>query len=373
MLKEVRSMTGAAMMAGCSKSTFSKFVNRIIEAVNGAVAAGKEVREVLARMTKASLEKKRGGARKECTKLEPEHLETLGVLATALDTMTLTVKALRELLYRAYPELRVKTISLSRLNAVLVHELNITIKKLTRMAREGLTEANLAKRKAYVREHFVGFDESKIGVPGPDGEAADMRNWRLRKHPLQYIFMDESGFNLTTTQATRGRSKKGTPASTAVKYNKGENHSLLLSLHMALPGVAERIPLAWKKGSFKRVDFVKYVEDELGPFMVEYRAALPAELRNEPIHYVMDNASIHKGDAVKDALAKIGLTATYLSPYSPVFNPCELIFGKVKRTIRADERVAEDSDQLHDFVMDGLARVSDQDIAGFYRHCGLRT
>ena len=215
MLKEVRSMKGAAMMAGCSKSTFSKFVNRVIEAVNGAVAAGKEVREVLAGMSKASLDKKRGGARAECTKLEPEHLETLGVLATALDTMTLTVKALRELLYRAYPELRLKTISLSRLNAVLVHELNITIKKLTRMAREGLTEVNLAKRKAYVREHFVGFDESKIGVPGPDGEAADMRNWRLRKHPLQYIFMDESGFNLTTTQATRGRSKKGTPASPA--------------------------------------------------------------------------------------------------------------------------------------------------------------
>ena len=106
MLKEVRSMKGAAMMAGCSKSTFNKFVNRIIETVNGAVAAGEDAREVLARMTKALLEKKRGGARKGCTKLKPEHLETLRVLATALDTMTLTVKALRELLYRAYPGLR---------------------------------------------------------------------------------------------------------------------------------------------------------------------------------------------------------------------------------------------------------------------------
>ncbi len=63
------------MMAGCSKSTFSKFVNRIIEAVNGAVAARKDLREVLARMTKASLEKKRGGARAECTKLKPERWE----------------------------------------------------------------------------------------------------------------------------------------------------------------------------------------------------------------------------------------------------------------------------------------------------------
>ena len=74
---------------------------------------------MLAGMTKASLDKKRGGARAECTKLKPEHLETLRQLATAQDTMTLTVKALRELLYRAYPELRLKTISLSMLNDVL--------------------------------------------------------------------------------------------------------------------------------------------------------------------------------------------------------------------------------------------------------------
>jgi hypothetical protein len=72
----MRSMTIAATMACCSKSTFSKFVNRIIETVNGAVAAGEDVRKVLAAMTKASLDKKRGRARKGCTKLEPEHLNT---------------------------------------------------------------------------------------------------------------------------------------------------------------------------------------------------------------------------------------------------------------------------------------------------------
>jgi hypothetical protein len=70
----MRSMTIAATMACCSKSTFSKFVN-IIETVNGAVAAGEDVRKVLAAMTKASLDKKRGGAMKGCTKLEPEHLK----------------------------------------------------------------------------------------------------------------------------------------------------------------------------------------------------------------------------------------------------------------------------------------------------------
>ena len=373
LMKEVGSMTGAAMLAGCSKSTLSKCVKGFIEAVNGAVAGGKDVLELLAGMTKASLEKKRGGARAVCTKLGPDHLETLRQLATSQDTMTLTVKALRELLYRTHPDLRAKTISVSRLNAVLVHKLKITLKKLTRMAREGLTEVNLAKRKAYVREHYEGYDESKIGVPGPSGEADDMRNWRLKTDPRLYLFMDESGFNLTTTQATKGRSKRGKPASAAVKYNKGENHSLLLSLHVALPGMDGRIPRTWKKGGFKRMDFVQYIEDELAPFATRYRAALPAELRGQTIRYVMDNASIHKGEVVEEALAKIGLTATYLSPYSPVFNPCELIFGKVKRAIRNDERVAEDSDQLRGLVMEGLARVSSQDIEGFYRHCGLMT
>ncbi len=62
----------------------------------------------------------------------------LGVLATALDTMTLPVRALRERMYRTHPKLRIKTISESRLCAVLVHELNIKIKKLTKISRGAL-------------------------------------------------------------------------------------------------------------------------------------------------------------------------------------------------------------------------------------------
>ncbi len=77
------------------------------------MAAGEDVRKVLAAMTKASLDKKRGGARAERTKrYEP---------ATALNTMTLTVRALRKRMYHANPELRVKNLSLPRLNDVIVH------------------------------------------------------------------------------------------------------------------------------------------------------------------------------------------------------------------------------------------------------------
>jgi hypothetical protein len=238
-------MRSAATFAGSSTPTVSKAIHRLVGAVKEAERDGREIDADVVLGAFDYLP--RGGARKGCTKLEPEHRETLRQLATAQDTMTLTVRSLRERLYRAHPELRVKTISISRLTDVLVHELNITLKKLTRMAREGLTEPNLAKRRAYATEMYNGVDVNKVGVPGPDGEAADMKNWRPKKPRELYIYMDESGFNLTTTQATRGRSKKGTPASAAVKYNKGENHSLLLSLHMDLPGLGGRIPWSWKK------------------------------------------------------------------------------------------------------------------------------
>jgi hypothetical protein len=73
---------------------------------------------VLAGMTKAP----RGGARAQRTKLEPENRGTAEKLSTAQGTLALTVRALRELLHCTFPELRVKTFSMPRLNAVLVHE-----------------------------------------------------------------------------------------------------------------------------------------------------------------------------------------------------------------------------------------------------------
>ena len=50
---------------------------------------------------------------------------------------------------------------------------------------------------------------------------------------------------------------------------------------------------------------------------------------------VCDNASVHGGQETLEAfltyLELRGVTLKYLPPYSPEFNPCELIFAQVKR------------------------------------------
>ena len=45
---------------------------------------------------------------------------------------------------------------------------------------------------------------------------------------------------------------------------------------------------------------------------------------------LMDNASIHKTLAVKNAIAVRGFVPIYVPPYSPEFNPIELVFGIIK-------------------------------------------
>ena len=98
---------------------------------------------------------------------------------------------------------------------------------------------------------------------------------------------------------------------------------------------------------------------------------------------------------MEDALREIGLVPVYLSPYSPVFNPCELVFGHIKRNLRYaffDEdddfvnddfvdafffpvrnanRHVETSEQLKDNVLRASVDAAVH-LESFYHHCGAR-
>ena len=48
-------------------------------------------------------------------------------------------------------------------------------------------------------------------------------------------------------------------------------------------------------------------------------------------HLLMDNVAFHKSLLAKEALAKRGLVALFTSPYSPEWNPAEMLFSFLKR------------------------------------------
>ncbi len=52
----------------------------------------------------------------------------------------------------------------------------------------------------------------------------------------------------------------------------------------------------------------------------------------------MDNLPAHKVAGVRDAIAAAGAMLLYLPPYSPAFNPIEMLFAKLKALLRRAER-----------------------------------
>jgi len=83
---------------------------------------------------------------------------------------------------------------------------------------------------------------------------------------------------------------------------------------------------------------------------------------------VMDNLAAHKRPQIKRLIEAAGASVLYLPPYSPDFNPIEMIWSKVKGLLRTI--AARTVDALHDAFGLAFAAVTPADILGCFRHCG---
>ena len=86
---------------------------------------------------------------------------------------------------------------------------------------------------------------------------------------------------------------------------------------------------------------------------------------------VMDNLTAHKRPQIKQMIEAAGASVLYLPPYSPDFNPIEMIWSKVKVLLRTI--AARTIDALHDAFGKAFAAVTPRDILACFRHCGYAT
>ena len=56
-----------------------------------------------------------------------------------------------------------------------------------------------------------------------------------------------------------------------------------------------------------------------------------------------------------------------MPPYSPDFNPIELMWPKVKTSLRAAQ--ARRYEDLQEAIAGALSTITSDDTAGFFRHC----
>jgi transposase len=78
---------------------------------------------------------------------------------------------------------------------------------------------------------------------------------------------------------------------------------------------------------------------------------------------ILDNASIHHTQELKDMCALRGVELDYLPPYSPDMNPIEKTFSVLKKWFKRNYRLAETFENVGLFMLYALREIHMSDIA----------
>jgi transposase len=181
--------------------------------------------------------------------------------------------------------------------------------------------------------------------------------WRMelgRIDGQRLVFVDEMGTH-TSLAPLHAYAPIGERAFFEIPRNRGKNTTLLTSLHVEGMGPS----MAVEGATTARV-FETYVRRLLAP------ALSPGQV------VVVDNLGAHRPRRVRELVEGRGCELVYLPPYSPDLNPIEEALSKVKHILR--KVGARTKEALIEAMGGALAAVSsDQDVRGFFAHCGYRT
>jgi transposase len=168
------------------------------------------------------------------------------------------------------------------------------------------------------------------------------------------IFLDESGAT-TNLVRTHGRSDEG---SRCVAHAPAGQWTVMTAVAAIRPGGGVTAS-ATMDCPMDGPLFRAYVEEVLVPV-----------LRAGDV-VVMDNLPSHKDPRVRELIESAKAKLLYLPPYSPDFNPIEMIWSKVKRLLRS--AAARTVDALHHAFGAAMNAVTADDVRGCFRHCGYAT
>ena len=180
--------------------------------------------------------------------------------------------------------------------------------------------------------------------------------WRMEMlglDPWRLVFIDETGAN-TKMSRRYGRAPRGQRVVGKVPHGHWKTTTFVAALRhdgLTAPTVID--------GSMNGEMFLAYVRQQLVPTLQ------PGDI------VVMDNLASHKKAGVREAIESADAQLAYLPPYSPDFNPIELVFAKLKGLLRgAAERTVSG---LWNRIGELLTHFASDECLNYYRHCGYAT
>lgn len=170
--------------------------------------------------------------------------------------------------------------------------------------------------------------------------------------PARFVFVDESGANLSLTPRY-GRAPRGQRVAGVVPRNHGPNVTLFAA--MGAGGISAAMTMTGP------------ADGEVWPLFA--RRILVPSLRPGQI-VIWDNLGVHKNRAVRELIAAAGCEVRFLPPYSPDFSPIEQAFAKLKTALRRAN--ARSRPALEEAIAAGLATITAHDAQAWFRSCGYR-
>ena len=241
------------------------------------------------------------------------------------------------------------SITLSGLHKHLVEKCSFTMKKLEKHSEARNSEETKAKRAEWVA-------------------------WTIASQ-IDYhkcIFIDEAGFNLHIKR-NFGRSKRGHLAKATVPKYRGVTITILGA--MTSEGVVHlslRKPQQVGQKRVRTADGEATVAGKVGTRAEHFKAFLndlmdvldKLEMKDRLL--VLDNATIHKTAEVKQVILDRNYNALFLPPWSPVFNPIEFFWSKLKAGVKRSMLTSQDT--LTDRIIQSSQLVTPSDCYGWIEY-----
>ena len=168
------------------------------------------------------------------------------------------------------------------------------------------------------------------------------------------VFLDESGVNTNMTRIY-GRSLGGARSVDKAPLNTPVNTTILSSIRIN----GETSYTTYSGGTTKD-KFVEYLKNVLIPSL------------HEGDIIVMDNMRTHHVKEVSEIInnSEKLLTLLYLPPYSPDFNPIEMMWSKIKSVLRMIK--IRNISMLPDAIKTAFSKITSSDCIGWFSAVGLR-
>jgi len=180
--------------------------------------------------------------------------------------------------------------------------------------------------------------------------------WRKRQKELdasKLVFLDESSINTALTRAY-GRAPSGERVNDYVPDARFERISVISTIRLG----GEMAPFCFE-GTLNGELFGIYVDTMLAPAL------------NDGDILIMDNSSVHKVKSATRSLTDKGVRIMFIPPYSPDFNPIELLWSKIKAFLK---KIKERTfDNLADALKKSLEYITPMDINNWFYHYGYAT